>query len=276
MRSTKKQCLLHANCQGEPLSELLRLSPEFCKKWELRHYTNYTKEPVPASALETCDLFVYQRLDATWGAFASDNMLDCLNPKADTFCMPNMFFKGCWPFLTLHSPIDFGDNLLNKLIEAGAGKPEILKVYLQGDISNFVDLKANLEDTFKLEEAKEKYCDLRTVPLARELWRKEMLFYTCNHPGKRLLTLLADTLLKRLGLKALPEKLIQEYEPEYAEFELPIHPQVAEFFDLQYAKAGYEFRIFNRRMNFERYISRYIECRLQGMDKDFIGFLQLV
>ncbi|GHV52098.1 hypothetical protein FACS1894206_00260 [Deltaproteobacteria bacterium] len=276
MRSIKKQCLLHANCQGEPLAELLRLSSDFCKNWDITHYTNYIKEPVPAAALQNCDFFIYQNLDAKWGELASASMLERLNPQAERFCMPTMFFKGCWPFWTSQSPINFGDAILNQLIDAGAGKPEILKIYLRGNIGNFVDLRANLESTFTQEEEKEKQCDLRTVPLVRELWQREMLFYTCNHPAKRLLALLANTLLKRLGLKELPESVIKEYEPEYAEFELPVHPQLAEFFAMRYARAGYEFRIFKRRMDFGRYISRYIDCRLQGMDKDFIGFLQVV
>jgi hypothetical protein len=276
MRQIKKQCLLHANCQGEPLTELLRLSSDFCKNWDIRHYTNYIKEPVPTAALQNCDFFIYQNLDEKWGEFASASMLRRLNPQAERFCMPSMCFTGCWPFWTLHSPIDFGDTLLDKLIDAGAGKPEILKIYLHGQIGNFVDLKEHLESTFKQEEEKEKYCDLQTVPLVRELWQKEMLFYTCNHPAKRLLALLANTLLRRLGFRELPESVMKEYEPEYAEFELPVHPQLAEFFNMQYAGSGYEFRIFKRRMDFGRYVSRYIECRLQGLDKNFIGFLQLV
>ncbi|MDR1242950.1 MAG: hypothetical protein LBM00_09275 [Deltaproteobacteria bacterium] len=276
MSSRKKQCLLHANCQGEPLAELLSLSAEFGRNWEIRHYINYTKEAVPASALENCDFFIYQFLDEKWADLASASLLEQLNPKADAFCMPSMFFKGCWPFWTIHSPIDFGDSMLNKLIDAGAGKPEILKIYLQGDISRFVDLQANLENTLQAEEEKETVCSLRTTPLVRELWREEMLFYTCNHPGKRLLAFLADAILKRLGYAELPEKTVQAYEPEYADFELPVHPQLAEFFNLRYAGRGYEFRIFNRRMDFARYISRYVECRLQGLDKEFLAFLQLV
>jgi hypothetical protein len=275
MGSIKKQCLLHANCQGEPLAEILRLSPGFHRTWEIRHYTNYIKEPVPAAALESCDFFVYQRLGEEWGKFASAALLGRLSPKAEVFCMPAMFFKGCWPFWT-NGPIDFSDSLLNRLIDAGAGKAEILRIYLHGDISRFVDLNANLENTFKLEEEKELHCSLRTVPLVRELWRREMLFYTCNHPGARLLVLLANGILKRLGFEELPERIAREYEPEYAEFELPVHPQVADFFNLAYAGKGYEFRVFKRRMDFARYVSRYVECRLQGLDKDFLAFLQLV
>ena len=272
----KKFCLMHANCQGEPLSELLLLSEPFAAQWEIRHYLNYTKEHVPREALDNCDLFLYQHLEEKWGDLASSAMLARLGPKAASFCLPNMFFKGCWPFWTTDSPMDFGDTMLDRLLTSGVGKPEIMKVYLRGDITKFVDLAALLAETLSLEEKKEKFCDVATVPIIHEYWQREMLFYTCNHPAKRLLAHVANAVLTHLGYPALPESRLRDYQPEYAEFELPFHPGVARFHNLGYAGEGYEFLVFGRRMCFGRYISRYIECRRQGMEDSFLPFLQLV
>ena len=186
MPKNKQLCLLHANCQGEPLARLLLLSAGFSRRWEVRHYTNYTRENIAEADLERCGLFLYQYLDGKWGELASSSLLARLGSEAGSICLPNMYFKGCWPFLTNDSPIDFGDSFLNRLIDQGVEKPAILKLYLHGDITKFIDLEAALAETFRLEEEKERHCAIKTVWLVRECWRRRMLFHTCNHPGKML------------------------------------------------------------------------------------------
>ena len=276
MPTNKQLCLLHANCQGEPLARLLGLSAEFSRRWEVRHYTNYTRESIPDADLETCDLFLYQNLDQKWGDFSSASLLARLNPKARPICVPNLYFLGCWPFLTNDSVMDFGDSFLDRLIDQGVDKPAILKLYLHSDITRFIDLDAALAETFRIEEAKETHSAIKTVPLVREHWKRRMLFHTCNHPGKMLMGHLANGVLAELGIKPLPDALTDNFVLEYSDFDLPIHPQVAAYHGLDYGRQGHEFNVFNRPMTFERYVSRYIERRLQGLEDGFLAFLQLV
>ena len=276
MTTEKDLCVIHANCQAEPLIELLALSPAFSKLWETKLYTNYLKEKVPQGELDRCGLFLYQQLGQEWGELASAALTARLNPAAGAVCIPNMFFKGYWPFWTSTSPIDFGDSLLDKLIDAGAQKPEILKIYYYGDLSKFVDIKAVAEESLDIEEEKDRRGPIKVAPLMRELWQQEDLFYTCNHPAKRLLLSTANQLLKHLGFAPLDEKLTGAYLPEYANFELPIHPQVAEALGLSFIGPEHKFNIFGRGLTFLQYISRYIDCRQQGYEDGFLGYLQLV
>ena len=269
-------CLIHANCQGEPLADALRLSPDFARLFRIRHYTNYIKEPLEQQDLDTASVFLYQHLGPCWEAVASDSLLARLAPSAVRFCLPNPFFMGYWPFWTAHSHIDFSDTLLDRLIEAGAQKPEIFKIYLEGDIRKFTDPDAVVADTLAREQKKEASCDVKTASLVEELWRSEPLFYTVNHPGKRLLFHIADAVLDFLGLPALTNEAKEAYTPDYANFELPIHPQLARYLSLPFAGQGHEFRIFDRRMDFARYVSRYIDCRQQGYTESFMAYLQLV
>lgn len=277
MKMPKKKCLLHANCQGEPLRELLLLSAPFASDWEVTHYTNYLRDEIPAAELDKCELFLYQHLVSKWAELSSDSLLARLSPSALPLCLPNMFFKGLWPFWVNEGPMDFSDSLLEKLLAAGAEKPEILKLYLHGDIRKFADLDQVLADTFKQEEEKESRCDIRTLPLVQEAWKSEMLFHTCNHPGKRLLAYVANGILERLGYPPLLPKDLAGYQPEYADFDLPFHPIVAAHHGLPYGGQGYEFNVFGRPMDFGRYVSRYIEARRQGVQgPEFLAFLQLV
>lgn len=276
MSAEKDLCVIHANCQAEPFIELLALSPGFSKLWKIKFYTNYLREEVLQDDLDRCGLFLYQHLGEDWGHLASASLTARLNPAAEALCIPNMFFKGYWPFWTSTSPIDFGDHLLDKLIDAGAQKPEILKIYYHGKLDKFVDIKAVTEESLTIEEKKDRHSPIEVAPLLRELWQEENLFYTCNHPAKRLLVSSTNQLLKLLGFPALDEALLDTYLPEYSNFELPIHPQVAEALKLSFIKPEHKFNIFGRKLTFLQYISRYIDCRQQGYEDGFLGYLQLV
>lgn len=71
----RQLCVLHANCQGEPMAALLRLCPGFAARYEIRLFTNYTREPVPDEVLSSCSLFLFQHLGPQWNGLASEALL---------------------------------------------------------------------------------------------------------------------------------------------------------------------------------------------------------
>jgi len=277
----KKLCLLHANCQGEELIVLLQASSAFNSSYRIVLRTNYTHEHVSAQELSECSVFLYQYLDDTWGELSSQALLRRLSPSALALQIPNLFFKGYWPFWTSHGPIDFNDSLLNRLIDEGVPKPAILKLYLHSDINNFIDLKASLDETIAIERQKEAHACVKYVDYGLRLWKKRMIFLTINHPALCLLVHMAQGILEALDLPPLSEEELrlpgfQGDFPSYTNFELPVHPQVAAFHGLEFGGPQQTYAVFTRRMTFEQYISRYIDCRQSGMDGDFLGYLQLV
>ncbi len=269
-------CVLHANCQGEPLAELLAASPAFSRRWRIRHYTNYIREAIAPEDLSAASLFLYQRLGPDWGEFSSASLLARLPSSALALCIPNMFFTGYWPFWTNEGPIAFGDVALNKLIDSGAGKPEILRIYLHGSVDRMADCEAVARESIERERAKEKGCVAPTADLLAELWRREQLFQTVNHPGRTLLLHAADGILAHLGLPPVPGKARAAFNPQYEGFHLPIHPRVAARLGLAFGGEGAAYPVFGRPMSFAQYVSRYIDCRLNGLEADFLGYLQLV
>ncbi len=271
---------MQANCQGDELETLLNASAAFRRRYRLARYTNYTREIIPEEALARCSVFLYQHLEGHWGDLSSASLLSRLSPAARSFCIPNLLFTGYWPFWTRHSPIDFGDSLLNRLIDEGAPKAAILKIYLHGDIRSFVDLDANLERCLAIEARKEAKTPFKVLDFIRASWRERPVFYTINHPGDEVMLRIAQGILAALDLPSLSEDEFAAARaagfPSYTEFSLPIHPQVAAHFNLPFGGPDTEYNVFGRRMTFARYISRYIDCRLNGMDKDFTGYLQVV
>lgn len=272
----REDCILHANCQGEPLSLLLGASPEFAARWRIRQYTNYTRDAIPDSALRDATLFLYQYLGPEWGDIASESLLRKIGPHTVSVCIPNMVFTGYWPFWTSKSPMDFGDSLLDRLYLSGAGKPEILRIYLSGDMEKLADPTGTVAATFAREREKEKRCDVKTVPFVEENWRGTRLFQTVNHPDAPLLVYAAQGILRRLGLVPLSEPVCRAFSYGYEGFELPIHPGVAAALGLPFAGEDTPYPVFGRAMTFTQYISRYIDCRLNRMEDNFLGYLQLV
>jgi hypothetical protein len=194
---------------------LLASSPEFSARWRIRHYTNYTREAIPATELENATLFLYQHLGPEWAEVSSASLLGSLSGAAVSLCVPNMFFKGYWPFWMSDSPMDFADALLDTLYASGAGKPEIVKVYLSGAVARMMDVDAVVAETLRIEEAKEALCDIKTAAFVARNWRKRLLFQTVNHPGEELLSLVAQGVLARLGLPPLSGEICAAFTYGY-------------------------------------------------------------
>lgn len=276
---SKALCLIHANCQGDELETLLLASSAFTRAYDIQKYTNYAWEDIPEESLSRCSLFLYQHLGPEWARLSSEYLLSRLPSSAASLCIPNLFFNGCWPLWTSESPIAFGDSLLNRLIDEKASKPAILSIYLNRDLDSFVNMQATFEQSIAKERAKEQGTKIRVLDWILEYWKERPLFHTVNHPGRELMLHIVQSVLwefdfpelNREELAALPKVF-----PSYEKFDLPIHPQVAKFHSLRWVREGQVYNIFGRPMSFEQYISRYIDCRLNGYAGEFLGYLQLV
>ena len=260
-------CLLHANCQGDALRPLLENTPTFARHFRIRQYVNYTRQSIAEADLEQCALFLYQRLAPRWGALSTEQML----PRLPAFCrcveIPNLFFKGYWPFWTnAVQNIDFADSLLERLLAQGLAPEEALNLYLRGDPALLGDVAAVAEDSLAREEEKEADCPIRYAPLLRERWREEQLFITVNHPGRTLLFHLADSLLRLLDLGGLPEEARRAYVHPQEDFWLPLHPALGPLLGLPFASRERRYQVFAARLTHREYTSCYLACRRHGVD----------
>ena len=260
-------CLLHANCQGDALRPLLENTPTFARHFRIRQYVKYTRQSIAEADLEQCALFLYQRLAPRWGALSTEQML----PRLPAFCrcveIPNLFFKGYWPFWTnAVQNIDFADSLLERLLAQGLAPEEALNLYLRGDPALLGDVAAVAEDSLAREEEKEADCPIRCAPLLRERWREEQLFITVNHPGRTLLFHLADSLLRLLDLGGLPEEARRAYVHPQEDFWLPLHPALGPLLGLPFASRERRYQVFAARLTHREYTSCYLACRRHGVD----------
>lgn len=158
-------CLLHANCQGDALRPLLETAPAFARHFHIRQYLNYTRQSIAEADLEQCALFLYQRLAPRWGALSTEQMLPRLPAACPRIEIPNLFFKGYWPFWTNAAQgIDFADSLLERLLSQGLAPEEALNLYLRGDPALLGDVAAVAEASLAREEGKEADALIRCAP----------------------------------------------------------------------------------------------------------------
>lgn len=270
----KPLCLVHANCQGEPLVALLRSHPEFERRYRVRYYVNYTREFVPPDALEECELFLHQWLEPHWGEFGSEAMRARLSPRARALVLPNFLFLGYWPFWD-HAPgIEFSDFFLNDLVARGLSKAECMHIYCDTDVRRYHDPEPIVQQSFAVEREKEKRWDVKCLDWVHERWRRQQLFLTVNHPAKDLAFHVAQEVLAALGFDPLAREHYRAMREPFPDFEQPIHPQVGKVFGLPFAGPERAWRTFGHRRTFRQYVACYLDCRLNQV-ADLSAYLRL-
>ncbi|WP_027180373.1 WcbI family polysaccharide biosynthesis putative acetyltransferase [Maridesulfovibrio bastinii] len=271
----KKKCIIHSNCQGEALRDILFLSAEFKNSYDVQIYTNYIREKIPPKALSECSLFLYQKLSSKWGDLASEKLIPQLPEQAKHIAFPSMLFTFYWP--TWERDIDFAypDSLLESLLKRELSEWEILHIYLKSDIRKMLDLDAIVEKAEKWERFKESETPIKYVDRMYENFRSYKIFNTFNHPGKDIMVYTASRILEILGIEQPSGRSLKTMPDPFPDFEMPIHPQIGEYWGLDFCSEETLYNVYGSKMTFKEYAALYIKCRKLGID-DFISFLRVV
>ncbi|SOB59565.1 conserved protein of unknown function [Pseudodesulfovibrio profundus] len=269
----KRLCILHANCQGEPLLARLNASPEFTDQYECRIITNYTREAIPDGLLERCDLFLYQYLNANWGELASDTLLGKLKTDCKSLCIPNMFFAGYWPFWNGKPGFNYRCTHLDDIINMGLPDEETVLLYLRSNLSQKFDLNALLHQTIAQEQQREAHTPIKYVDIIENEHGQHRLFNTVNHPNARLMDHAATEVLRHLGMTPPDRAVLDALGDPFPEFEQPINPHIAAHFGWPFGGADAQYNVYGIPMSHARYVANYVSCQKAGIE-DFIGYLQ--
>jgi hypothetical protein len=265
----KSLCLLFANCQGESLRPLLERTPAFARRFYVHHHVNYLERPIPDRLLDTCSVFLYQRLGDAWGELAASRLLPRLPRGCQAVEIPNLYFKGYWPFLTKREGMQFADGLLEDLLEKGFTDEQAMFLYLRADPCLVGDVEGVAAASIDWEREKERGADIGCVHVLEERWRVEPLFLTVNHPGLTLTLHVANAVLRLLGLGMVPGGVVRDYVHPYDDFWLPIHPVIGRRLGVRFAEETRRYRMHGGFMTHQEYVSCYLACRRNGVGKEF-------
>lgn len=261
---TKRLCLLHANCHGESLMHGLNLCPDFAGQYDIVLVTNYTRQPISEETLERCDLFLYQYLKERWGELASQRLTGRLRPGTPHLCIPNPYFKACWPLWRQGEILDHADILLDTFLERGLSAEETATLYLRSRLDRHVDLDGLIEKAVEQERQRQTHTPVAYFDFLMEHFRTASLFHTPNHPGAALMVHCVNGILRELGLPCLPAHRAGEVRDVHPEFDLPIHPQVADRLGLSFCGPDTRWNIYGTPMRFEQYVALYIRTKLEA------------
>jgi hypothetical protein len=270
---TKELCIVHANCQGDPLIERLMTSPEFAARYRCTLYTNYIREEVPLAELGRCALFLYQYLGPQWGGLASDTLREALPDSAASLCVPNMFFKGYWPTWSGQPGFDYRCEHLDEFIALGLPPEETVLLFMRSDVAARYDLLDMVAQSLHRERERESHTPIKYVDLIRDNYRETRLFNTVNHPGRMLMDHVARGVLAHLGMAGPDEDALARLNAPLDDFELPINPKIGAFFGWEFATPQTTYNVYGRQLSYARYIANYVMAATSGVT-DFIGYLQ--
>ncbi len=270
----KDLCIIHANCQGRPIADLLRRHPLFNTKYRIKHIVNYTKEEVHENDLRECRLFLYQWLSPKWESLSSAYLLSKLPSQAESICIPNLFFKHYWPLWDSKPGIDYSDTFLNTLIDKGISPSEVIQVYLKSDIFKLYNIPSALEKSEEVERQKETRCDIKILDEIMHEYRQRPLFFTINHPSLALQIKVTQGILDLVGFEHLSQDTLRNVHDIFLDFFLPIHPSVTEQLNIEFEDILSDYPVYGTRLTLKEYLLAYITCRQQGIS-DFIAFLML-
>lgn len=282
----KKLALIYGNCQTGILEKIMiqykQFSEEYVlvkaykvfeyvnKRQEMEHWINDLK------FWKKVDLFIYQRVKSDnkfSPMLATDNILKKLKSDCIKIEISNIFFKGYFPqimknekniLLDVHQSglFPFGDKYVIRLLETEK-KETILNRIMDVDFIPSLDIQENIEESFNELEKREFFSDVKILDFLKDNYKKEQLFYSTNHPTRKVMEEYCNRIMAFLGFEA--EELSEaDYSIEVNSLkgqDIPIYPSVISYLGLEkYEKRYYPNRYLYDDLvfNFQEFIYAYI------------------
>ena len=221
----KKKFAVYGNCQADPIGALLLNNAQFNSQFEIVRFPKpvYMLKDTDWSAIHaivsSVDLFIYQQVGDAFGAkLSSDNLM--ANTKSSAICIsyPSLFFNAYFPqvnylrylpkqvnqFSEYHDMVILESFLLHKNIAEAAERAKTICLdphyYSAAEVLQFVN---NSVGELKRRESN---LDIQVSGFLQEFWQEEQLFFSMNHPSRRVLLEVCDQILTLLKItnKSIP------------------------------------------------------------------------
>lgn len=257
-KSRRRGLIVYGNCQADAIALALGRDPVVTSIFDVRYCRSFNHPTegmmtFPEDVVRRCAILCEQHDRET---FPKRDLLpdDCVTVK-----FPSVDCNALWPFNCVnpynapelpvfpYGRFAYGDRVIVAAVDRGMTGSEALEYYLEG----WETYKIDLDRLLKLEAARlaarDSHCDVKMADAIVERFRKERLFWTVNHPTTVLLRELIEKLLSCCGV-AYPviedadmDATLQMHFPPAGPLGIigvPIHPKVAEHFQLEWYDPG--------------------------------------
>lgn len=199
--------LVYGNCQNMSINTLITSSIKLMKKYILIDMLpvqdikgDEKKVGFSADFIQSIDLLIYQNVSENnkfSPKLATAHILKNINENAKTICIPNVYFSGYFPqacgnpynpFLKEYNntPFPYGDINIQEMQDEYSAREIAYKIGAKDFYSKeYVEKNAN--DSLQELINREQICDVKISDYILDNYKKEMLFFTTNHPSNKVL-----------------------------------------------------------------------------------------
>ncbi|HMK89523.1 MAG TPA: WcbI family polysaccharide biosynthesis putative acetyltransferase [Methylocystis sp.] len=275
--------LIHGNCQGQMLNRVMSEISGWPDDLEFREVVSF-ENPIRGWDVVTDDEM--RRVVAMWSQFDErenfphrDDLYARLPAGVKPIIFPNFDFLSLWPFAGVDPrnvpeipDYPFGRFPWSDFIGAAIAKmnisdEQIYPTYLELTAKKMPNLDVRLERDISRWRQRDAGCDVKVTDYILENFRSKRLFWTMSHvagpttvyTAQRLYELSADALGgDRSHVAREFARLMAEFQGADDE-QVPIHPEVARHFKLEYYDPEATYRHHSAWVTAEEYIRKYVK-----------------
>jgi hypothetical protein len=239
----KKKFAVYGNCQADPIGALLLNNEQFKSQFEVVKFPKPVYMLTDADwpriheILSSIDLFIYQQVGDAFGQkLSSDNLVTHTKDSAVCISYPSIFFNAYFPhtnylrylpsqvnqFSEYHDMVILESFLLHDDVANAVERAKAMcldpNYYSRADVLQFVSQSV---DELKRREAN---LDTQVSPFLQEFWQDEQLFFSMNHPSRRVLLEVCDQILALLQITG---KFIPGVFEHLGETVLPVYQSIS-------------------------------------------------
>jgi hypothetical protein len=272
--------LVYGNCQAPFVARLLAAVSSFEGDYRFVYAPNHAMPGqeiprVPADCLQDVALYIEQC--ETWDSAIRQAVRQTVPAGCPRVSFPSFYFDCLWPFQCLETrglPVDpaypfgrypYGDLIGISIAKQGLRGSEALVAYLEQTSRKMPDLKVRLERCLQWMQAHDQDNPLGIADYIAATFRKEHIFWSNGHASAGLMAELTRRIVRHvqpvLGGSLSQAEADIDAAADFGGMgsqQLPIHPQIAAFFELEYCPPTRLYRWFDQQWTFDEYICRYI------------------
>ncbi|GAA0856835.1 WcbI family polysaccharide biosynthesis putative acetyltransferase [Aliiglaciecola litoralis] len=221
----KKKFAVYGNCQASPIAKLLLNNETFNNQFELVKFSQpvfmlSNKDwPHILDVVSSVDLLICQKVgDAFGDLLSTDNLFAHAKTGAIKMSYPSIYFNGYFTEIDylrgmpneINQFSDYHDlNIADNFLQSDSieqAKQTSLEQLQDPDFYSPNDVLAGIEKSIAELKSREVGLDTQVANFIQQHWHEEQLFFSVNHPSRRLLLDVCQQILVHLEItdKSIP------------------------------------------------------------------------
>ena len=266
----RRNVLVIGNCQAETIHQAFQRAESLRRRFNARCQFVRLQKSLHRHGVEQLrqsDLLLVQDI-TDWQHYP---LREHIPEGIEIVTFPLLRFTSLWPFDHYNGPVDreaydsewpnltflYQDGLLGRLRREIPDKEARFEAYRSLELDGIVNYRRlhDFERRRLLAMDNRFGCEIGRAVL--DGFENERVFYTTNHPNLRILTLLMEWLMRKLGIEE-PFSDIPQLDHLRLR-QVPVHPKVAQTLGVIWANERTEYLYEGGMVTWEHYIRRYIE-----------------